>query len=150
MKKAEVEAKTMNNLEIVKNFIKEFDHCVLATVSPRNMPECALVEFAETSELEIIFDTSTEYRKFINLERNQNVAFAIGSRDVNSAVQYEGVARRLEGGELVKSKEIFFEKCPDARMWEKSPDTVYYKVKPRWLRYRSYATEPMTEFEVNF
>ncbi len=140
----------MNNIDIVREFIRRYDHCVLATVTSDEQPECGIIEFAETPELEIIFDTSTKYRKYKNLEHSPRVALAIGSRETNTGVQYEGEANKLQGEPLAVAKQIFFTKCPGARQWEKQPDTVYYKVTPRWIRYRSYATQPMTEFEFNF
>ena len=120
----------------------------MATVTSEGLPECAIIEFAETPDLEIIFDTSKEYRKYKNLQ-HPNVAFAIGSRDANTGLQYEGVAKELSGEELDSAKKIFFSKCPGARKWETEPDTVYFKVTPKWMRYRSYNTDPPTIFEIN-
>lgn len=138
----------MDQRTVVMEFLGKFDHCVLATVTPEGKPECALIEFAETPSLEIVFDTSNTYRKFANMESNPNVAFAIGDRAANTGVQYEGVVTRLEGDELAAMKKIFFAKCPYAPKFEKNPDTVYYKATPRWIRYRSYDTDPMTQFEL--
>ncbi len=140
----------MDEKNTIRDFIKNFDHCVMATVTPEGLPECAIIEFAETPELEIIFDTSNEYRKYKNIKHQPYVAFAIGSRDANTGLQYEGTAKEIQGSELIAAKEIFFSKCPDARKWENDPTSVYFKVIPSWIRYRSYATDPMTEFEINF
>lgn len=108
--------------------------CVLATIGPDDVPEAAVMEFGQTKDLEIIFDTYTTTRKYPNLQRNPNIAFAFGWDDM-STVQYEGIAKELKGSELVKYKQIMFSKNPEFRKWEKLPSIVYFKVSPKWIRY---------------
>ena len=50
--------------EKVLNFIKGERLAVLSTVTPDNKSESAVLEFGETDNLEIIFDTFHTYRKY--------------------------------------------------------------------------------------
>jgi len=50
---------------------------VLATVAGNGSPEAALMGFAVTPELEIVFDTVTTSRKYPNLKKNPRVAWLL-------------------------------------------------------------------------
>jgi len=124
---------------------------VLATVAENGVSEAAPVEFAETDSCEIIFDTSTNYRKYKNLLVNPKVAFVIGGNEgENQAVQYEGVARELTGAEKEHYKKIYFAKVSDAEKWGAFPETVYFVITPTWVRHLDYNTSPPTVFEITF
>lgn len=139
----------MENKQTALEFIKKHDIGVISTVTPEGLPEAAVIEVVVTDDLELIFDTFVTYRKYKNIEHNPNVAFVIGW-DNNITVQYEGRAQELKGEEVEKYKEIYFSKNPDAKKWEKLEDITYFKVIPKWLRYRDGNTDPMTVFEINF
>ncbi len=89
----------MDKKQFVLDFIKKHTICVLSTVTPDNQPEAAVIEFAETKNFELIFDTFNTYRKYQNLKKNPSVAVVIGW-DENITVQYEGWAEELSGAEL--------------------------------------------------
>lgn len=133
----------------VLRFIKKHHIGVLATVTSGGKPEAAVIEFAETDDLELIFDTFTTYRKYKNIQHNPNVAFVIGW-DENITVQYEGTVKELKGKELGKYKKIYFIKNPDAEKWQKYEEIAYFKIKPTWIRYRDGNTDPITIFEIDF
>ncbi len=137
------------NKKLILNFIKRHDIGVLATITPDGMPEAAVIEFAETDDLELIFDTFMTYRKYANIKNNQNVAFVIGW-DENITVQYEGMAQELFGEELAKYKQIYFTKNPDAKKWQQFEEIVYFKIIPKWIRYRDGNTDPMDISEISF
>lgn len=132
----------------VLDFIKKHELCVLSTVTPEGLPEAGAIEFAETEDLELIFDTFKTYRKYKNLQNNPNVAVVIGW-DENITVQYEGKATELTGEDLRKYQSLYFKKNPDAQKWLKFPEITYFKITPTWLRYRDGNTDPMTIFEIN-
>jgi len=142
--------KNMEHKKLILDFIRKNSIGVLATVTPEGMPEAAVIEFAETDDFELIFDTFTTYRKYQNLLKNPHVAFVVGW-DENITVQYEGTAKELKDPEeLQKYKSIYFTKNPDAKKWEKFPETVWFKVTPRWIRYRDGNTDPLTLHELKF
>ena len=137
-----------------KKFIYNFVHkqriATLATVDHSNKPEASVIEFGDTPELEIIFDTlSKTYRKYKNLKKNPAVAMVIGWED-NITVQYEGTAREISGEEAEKYKNIFFEKTPEAKKWDINPEIRYFVVKPKFVRYADYDGKPYKIIELKF
>jgi general stress protein 26 len=134
--------------KFVLDFIKKHKICVLATITPDGHPEAGVIEFGETDNLELIFDTFKTYRKYKNLKNNPDVAVVIGW-DENVTIQYEGRAAELSGQELKKYQALYYAKNPDAEKWLKFPEVTFFKVIPQWLRYRDGNTDPMTIFEIN-
>lgn len=138
-----------------KKFIYDFIHgqkiAVLATVNKSGQPEAAVIQFGETENLEIIFDTLTEshYRKYKNLQKNQAVALVIGW-DEDITVQYEGQAREIKGEEAEKYKRVFFQKNPGAEKWDQNPEIRYFVVTPKWIRYADYDGKPHKIIELKF
>lgn len=112
-------------------------------------PEAALMGFAVSKDLGLIFGTLTTTRKFENIQKNPNVAIVF-SNDEKITVQYEGVATVLEGDELEEYKNIYFQKKPDAKRFETDPSQVYLKVQPTWIRYTNYHKESEGIFEITF
>ena len=139
----------MDQKKIILNFIKKHMIGVVSTVTLNNQPESAVVEFGETDNLEIIFNTLSTYRKYENLKKNNNVAFVIGW-DEDITVQYEGQAFQLSGDDLEKYRKIFFKKLPHARKWEKIEGIKFFKVVPKWVRYSDLRKHPWDVFEIRF
>lgn len=110
---------------------------VLATVGEGGRPEAALMGFAVTPELEIIFDTLKSSRKYPNLKKNPHVAWVVGCT-TEVSVQYEGEAEELERETLAKYKKIYFAKFTDGPDREKWPGITYFVVRPKWVRYCDY------------
>ncbi len=125
------------DLAEVLHFLEVEKFGVLATATEDGKPEAALMGFAVTPELEIIFDTVRRFRKYPYLKNNPRVAFVIGCSSVLS-VQYEGIARELEGAELAKYEAIYAKKYPDSTGRDKWPDLTYFLVQPKWVRYGDY------------
>ncbi len=125
------------NLDEVLRFMKSERLAVLATVGDDRRPEAALMGFAVTPELEIIFDTVKTSRKYPNLKKNPRVAWVIGC-STEITVQYEGMADELEGEELVKYKKTYFATFPDGPARENWPGITYFVVRPKWLRFCDY------------
>ena len=119
------------------HFIAAHDLAVLASVSPSDGPQAALMGIAVTPELQIVFDTLTTSRKYQNLLRNPRVAFVIGWEN-EVTVQYEGQAEKLRGPALELYKEVYFQKWPNGRERERWPDICYFKVTPTWIRYSDF------------
>jgi len=137
----------MDKKQIALDFVKKQLIGVLATTTPDNKPEAAVVEFGETDDFELVFDTSAEYRKYKNLKNNPHVAFVVGGQ-ANISIQLEGVAMELTEAEAPKYKESYFRKNPDAKKWESRPDTRWFKINLKWLRYRDYNSHPTTVWEI--
>jgi general stress protein 26 len=121
------------NKEDLFRYIAKHDLAVLASVSPSNHPQAALMGIAVNTQLEIVFDTLKTSRKYQNLILNPRIAFVIGWEN-EITVQYEGQAEELQGPALQLYKEIYFEKWPDGRERENWPDICYFRVRPAWIR----------------
>ncbi|MBU2632740.1 pyridoxamine 5'-phosphate oxidase family protein [Patescibacteria group bacterium] len=139
----------MDKKKIVFDFISKQTLAVLSTVNLKNNPESAVLEFGETENLELIFDTYNSARKYKNLKQNANVAFVIGWDD-NITIQYSGKAEELSGEEKEKYKKIYFSKNPDAKRWENKKGMAYFKVTPSWIRYSDLNKNPWEIFEIKF
>ena len=110
---------------------------VLTTATRTGHPQAALMGFAVTPELEIIFDTVRSSRKYLNLKQNPRVAWVVGCTS-EVTVQYEGEAEELEGTALAKYKPIYFQKFPDGPARENWAGMTYFVVRPKWVRYCDY------------
>ena len=126
----------MDTTEVLK-FLEGEKLAVLATAGDDGRPEAALMGFAVTPELEIVFDTVRSFRKYPNLKKNPRVAWVIGCSSEIS-VQYEGIARELEGAELEKYEAFYSKKYPDGTRRERWPELTFFLVRPTWVRYGDY------------
>lgn len=114
---------------------------VQASVAPALAPQAALVGFAATDELELFFDTVDTSRKVVNLRANSKIAFVIGWDD-QCTLQYEGIADEPRGVELDFLKQLYFARFPDGPARQSWPGIVYIRVRPTWLRFSDFRTEP--------
>src|SRR5215831_13702057 len=69
-------------------FLRRHRLCVQASVSSSGTPQAAVVGFAVSDDLEIVFDTIGTTRKMANLRRNGHVALVVGWDD-EQTVQIE-------------------------------------------------------------
>ena len=114
---------------------------VLSSITPDGRPQGAVVEFAETDKLEIIFDTYVHFRKFENLNVNRNVALVFDDRK-GITVQYEGTVRLLDSKELEPYVGVYLAKLPEAYKYVQGPETRWFMVTPQWIRYTDINHEP--------
>jgi hypothetical protein len=105
---------------------------------------------AANDELELVFDTVDNSRKFRNVQRDGRVAvvfcaaggYKSGSHDERT-VQHEGRAGIPSGEELRRvQEEIYFKQFPDRRARLKWEHITYVHVRPTWIRYSNYNEGP--------
>lgn len=113
----------------------------MATTTTTGQPQAALVGYAVTDALELVFDTSQHSRKLTNLTLQPRVAVVVGRED-EATVQYEGIADRPKGGELTRCKRCYFDAYPAGRERERDPDIVYVRISPLWARFSDYSHDP--------
>lgn len=123
------------------DFVRSHRLAVVATISPAGNPQAAVVGFAATEDLEIVFDTVDATRKVANLRRNPAIALVIGW-DEECTVQIEGVADEPAGPELEALKDTYFGRFPDGRVRARWPGITYIRVRPIWLRYSDFRCDP--------
>ena len=113
---------------------------VLATLSTSLKPESAVVGFAVTPGLELVFDTLRNTRKYANLLADPHIAFVIGEGEIT--LQYEGLAIQPQADELARAQEIYFRKWPECVAHLTWPEISYFLVRPQWIRYSDYNQDP--------
>ncbi|RJQ35898.1 pyridoxamine 5'-phosphate oxidase family protein [Candidatus Microgenomates bacterium] len=139
----------MDKKGLILGFVKKHKIAVFSTVNEKCKPESAIMEFGETENLELIFDTFYNSRKYKNLQTNKNMAVVIGGEE-DVTVQYEGEAKELTPDEVGKYKKYFFAKLPEAQKWEKQEGIAYFKIIPKWIRYLNTNKDPWETFEITF
>ena len=120
---------------------------VEATVTPSGAPQAAVIGFAVTERLEIVFDTLASSRKYQNLRLSKRIALVIGWDDAQT-LQVEGDADEPRGAELDRLKARYFEVFPDGRDRQAWEGITYFRVKPTWFRYSDFRVEPPAIIEL--
>ena len=135
-------------IEAVFEFNRRKRLAVISTVHAAGTPESALAGIAVTPENDIVFDTLSTTRKALNLAARPAAALVVGWEDEIS-IQIEGITREPQGDDLAAVKAAYFAAWPDGRSRESWPNITYIAVRPRWLRYSSFAgTREIAEFTI--
>ncbi len=132
----------------ILEFLRQQLLCVVSTVNEAGHPESALVAFSETSDLKLIFTTDDTSRKYHNLVQNPNLSVVVGwSEDARITVQYEGVARVVEGAERQEYEAIHFTKQPGSMRRKTIRTEQMIVITPVWARYTDYGHDPAEIYE---
>jgi general stress protein 26 len=121
--------------------LRNYKLAVQASVAPTGAPQAAVVGFAVTDALKIIFDTAASSRKYRNLRDDPRVALVIGWED-ETTVQIEGIADVPVGDELERLRACYFVAYPDGRERLAWPDITHFRVRPTWVRYSDFTQNP--------
>ena len=130
----------------VRNFLRRHRVGVQASISSAGAPQAAVVAYAVTDELEIVFETIVGSRKMQNLRRDPRIALVVS--DADEMVQIEGVADEPTGEELDWLKTFYSQahRTPNPESWKDSrpgddaKDRTFtcVRVKPTWARYSDF------------
>ena len=133
-------------------FLRQYTLAVQATVSPTNNPQAAVIGFVITDDFEIFFDSATANRKVANLRSNPVIALVIGglSEGDECTAQYEGITDEPVGSERTRLQEFYFTRFPDGRERQRWPGIVYFRARPKWIRYSDYNQNPPQIVEFDF
>jgi pyridoxine/pyridoxamine 5'-phosphate oxidase len=131
----------MDRTAEIREFLASKHLMTISTVNQEGQPEAAVVGFGETEQLQIVFGTSSESRKYHNLQKNERVAVAIGWDDTRT-VQYEGVAKEITGPEVAPLASLYFAKNPHAAKYRDLPTQRYFLIEPTWIRYTDIGESP--------
>lgn len=132
----------------VLEFLKRHTLAVIATTHPNGTPAAAVIDFSVRDEMEIVFDTFSHTRKYGNLIRNPAVAFVIGW-DENVTVQFEGLAEPVPDIDVARYQRDHLERVPEEREFIER-GAIIFRVRPRWIRYSDFTSDPATIFELTF
>ncbi len=126
------------------SFMQQELYAVQASVSANGAPQAALVGVVVSDQFEVFFDTLGTSRKAANLRHFPAIALVIGPTHADSSrtVQCEGIADEPTGSELERLLELYFARFPDGRARRRRPDITYVRVRPTWIRYSDFSTEP--------
>ncbi|MBT2391114.1 pyridoxamine 5'-phosphate oxidase family protein [Streptomyces sp. ISL-1] len=122
-------------------FLRRYKLAVQASVAPDGAPQAAVVGFAVSDELEIIFDTVETTRKCLNLHADPRISLVVGWDDAVTA-QIEGVADFPAGPELERIQQCYFAAYPDGRDRLTWPGITHVRVRPTWVRYSDFTQDP--------
>jgi general stress protein 26 len=136
---------------VILSFLRAHRLAVQATASLDGAPQAAVVGYAVTDSFEIVFDTLASTRKAENIRSNPKLAFVIGGlkKADERTVQYEGIADEPVDEELERLKRIYYQVFPDGPSRLSWPGLIYIRVKPTWLRYSDYNSDPPQIVELN-
>jgi pyridoxine/pyridoxamine 5'-phosphate oxidase len=118
-------------------FLRRHRLCVQASVASSGSPQAAVVGFAASDDLEIVFDTLGTSRKMKNLRRDPRVAIVVGWDD-EQTVQIEGMADEPQGDDLARMKAVYFQAWPDGVERQAWKDITYVRVRPTSARYSDF------------
>jgi pyridoxine/pyridoxamine 5'-phosphate oxidase len=121
--------------------LRRYNLAVQASVTPTGAPQAAVVGFAVTDALEIVFDTVASSRKYRNLRDDPRVALVIGWEH-EITVQIEGVADVPVGEELERLRACYFGAYPDGRERLAWLGITHFRVRPIWVRYSDFTQNP--------
>jgi uncharacterized pyridoxamine 5'-phosphate oxidase family protein len=139
----------MENKEKILALVKDNMLMVISTIDVGgDKTESAVVGFAETEDLEIVFCTSNTTRKYRNLQKNKNVSLVIGWDGRFGTVQYEGTAEELAGEDVKKYVDILITKNPQVAKFVDRDDQIFFLVKPKWIRMLDMSVKPDETFEI--
>jgi general stress protein 26 len=131
-------------------FIRQNKFAILSTVSKNNSPQSACVGIAVTPELKLIFDTTTDSRKYQNLIHNSSVSFVIGWEQ-GKTMQYEGIAKHLDKQIPGDWLAIYYEMFPDGiERNNNNGNITYFLVEPKWIRFSDFNPLPPEIEEMHF
>jgi len=126
-------------------FLRRHRLAVEASVGPRGQPQAAVVGYGISDALELVFDTVDTTRKVHNLRADPRIALVVGWDEVTA--QIEGLVDFPKGDELKRMQECYFAAYPDGRERLKWPGILHLRVRPKWIRYSHFTTEPETIVE---
>lgn len=132
----------------ILEFLKKNPMGTISTIhADTGAPESALIAFAETNELEIIFQTFYDARKYTNLKNDSRIAFVTGweIEKINQITfQYEGFAQELKVGtnKYNEYRKIFEgKKTPCTIEFLDNPKSRIFLVTSTWFSYSDYTQE---------
>jgi pyridoxine/pyridoxamine 5'-phosphate oxidase len=112
---------------------------VMSTVTESGEPEAALINYAVTRDLELIFETLQTSRKYANLCRSPKAALVMGFAGECETCQYEGIVDRPDEYLMQPLLETYFAARPEGLEHRGWPNLIYLRIRPTWIRISNYS-----------
>jgi uncharacterized glyoxalase superfamily protein PhnB/general stress protein 26 len=129
-------------------FLRRYRLAVQSSVGPDGAPQSAVVGFAVSDALEIVFDTLESSRKARNLRADPRVSLVIGW-DHEITAQIEGIADFPTGDERDRIRDVYFASWPDGRDRLAWPGITHVRARPNWIRYSDFTVDPARIAEID-
>lgn len=137
----------MSDKERILTFLRSHPMATIATINEHKLqPESALIAFAELDNLEIIFETFIDTRKYHNLQKNGHVALVVGwDTKHHITLQYEGLAKPVNSKDVDIYRNIFLAKdTPCTEEFLLDPRVRLFRISPTWIALSDYTgTRPV-------
>jgi Pyridoxamine 5'-phosphate oxidase len=106
--------------------------------------QAAIIGFAVTDDLQIVFESLDSTRKIRNLRHNPKIALVVGGWGAGDerTVQYEGLADEPQGAELERLKAIYLRRFPEGSSGKSWPGWAFVRVRSTWARYSDFTQKP--------
>ena len=125
-------------------FLRQHKLCVQSSLHRDGAPQSAVVGYACSDELEVVFDTVTTTRKYKNLKADPRCAIVVWADAIT--VQLEGVADEPTGEDLERMRACYFVAYPDGRDRLRDwANLTYLRVRPHWARYSDFGSGEIAE-----
>src|SRR4051794_27549260 len=111
-------------------FLRKHRLCAQASVTADGAPQAAVVGYAVSDRLELVFDTLESTRKAQNLRRDARIAVVVWEGE--QTLQLQGLADELAGEDLLRLKQVYLAAFPDGAERQSWPGICYWRVRPRW------------------
>ena len=136
-------------LELIYNFMKRQKLAVIASVTHDGLPEAAVVGIAVKEDLELYCSTFRTSRKYENIQKNPRVALVIGWEG-GKTIQYEGIAEEITDEESPELLKTYLADIPSIAKYLEREHQIFYKIKPKWIRFSDQSMDPWDRFEITF
>lgn len=124
----------------LREYLRKNKVMVVSSLASGGTPQSAVVGYAVSDALELVFDTLSSTRKYANLRAEPRVALVVW--DGETTAQLEGVADFPEGEELERLRQIYFGPYPDGRERLAWPGITHVRVRLNWARFSDFTTDP--------
>jgi len=118
-------------------FMRARSQGVIATAGPDGRPEAALMDIVVTPDLDIIFETTDQTRKFANLSARPAVSFVVGWNG-GETLQYDGIVQQPAGRAMEEIERLYVAAFPQKASHPDWPGNHYFLVRPTWIRFSNY------------
>ncbi len=120
---------------------------MLSTANKAGKPQSAVMAYLFKDNFLFMFTESTT-RKYKNILENKQVSVVVGGFKDDPSVQIDGTITELSIDEGIKTKADALSIHPEWSGFFDSPNGKWFVIKPLWVRYFDYSTNPPTVFEV--
>jgi hypothetical protein len=129
-------------------FMSRHRYAVVSSISDAGTPQSALVGFAVTDALEIVFDTLCATRKYRNLIARPACSVVMGAGE--QTLQLDGVAFEPTGDAVLRYRDAYLSVWPDGRERLEWDGLTHLVIVPQWIRFSDYDQIPPSISEVHF